>query len=82
VQAGFAATEKRDTPRKGRSRRPLALSLASVAGGGYVYWDNASHFESTDDAFIAARQFAMAPKVSGYITASIRGGRSSGRALI
>jgi membrane fusion protein (multidrug efflux system) len=68
------APEKRDTPRKGRPRRPLALSLgalllASVAGGGYVYWDNASHYESTDDAFIAARQFAVAPKVSGYITA-------------
>ena len=27
------------------------------------------HFETTDDAFIAARQFAIAPKVSGYITA-------------
>jgi membrane fusion protein, multidrug efflux system len=37
-------------------------------GAGYVYWDYASHFESTDDAFIAARQFAIAPKVSGYIT--------------
>ena len=74
VQAGSAATEKGDTPRKGGSRRLLALSLgalllASVAGGGYVTWDNASHFESTDDAFIAARQFAIAPKVSGYITA-------------
>jgi membrane fusion protein (multidrug efflux system) len=74
AQEGDAATEKEDTPRKGRSRRPLALSLgalllASVAGGGYVYWDNASHFETTDDAFIAARQFAIAPKVSGYLTA-------------
>ncbi len=74
VQAGFAAMEKGDTPRKGWSRRPLALSLgalllASVVGGGYVYSDYASHFESTDDAFIAARQFAIAPKVSGYITA-------------
>jgi membrane fusion protein, multidrug efflux system len=46
-----------------------ALLLASVAGGGYLYWDNASHYETTDDAFIAARQFAVAPKVPGYITA-------------
>jgi membrane fusion protein (multidrug efflux system) len=74
AQAEYAATGKGDTPPKGASRRRLALSLgalllASVAGGGYVYWDNASHFESTDDAFIAARQFAVAPKVSGYITA-------------
>jgi membrane fusion protein, multidrug efflux system len=40
-----------------------------VTGAGYLYWDYASHFETTDDAFIAARQFSIAPKVSGYITA-------------
>jgi membrane fusion protein (multidrug efflux system) len=45
----------------------IALMLASA--GGYVYLDNAWHFESTDDAFIAARQFSIAPEVSGYITA-------------
>ncbi len=45
------------------------MLLASALGGGYVYLDYAEHFESTDDAFIAARQFALAPKVSGYITA-------------
>lgn len=55
-------------------RRPFvsaigALLLASVLGGGYLYTDYASHFQSTDDAFIAARQSAIAPKVSGYITA-------------
>ena len=43
--------------------------FALIAGGGYRYWDNASHFETTDDAFIAARQFGMAPKVAGYLTA-------------
>src|SRR5580658_546656 len=62
------------SPRKAWSRRPSVLALgavllAAVAGGGYLYWDNASHFEATDDAFIAARQFAIAPKVSGYIAA-------------
>jgi membrane fusion protein, multidrug efflux system len=55
-------------------RRPVvsaigAVLLAAVLGGGYLYLDYASHFESTDDAFIAARQSALAPKVSGYITA-------------
>jgi membrane fusion protein, multidrug efflux system len=41
----------------------------SVAAAGYLYWDYAQHFESTDDAYIAARQFAIAPNVSGYVTA-------------
>jgi membrane fusion protein (multidrug efflux system) len=48
----------------------LGVSLfIAVAAGGYLYLDYADHFETTDDAFIAARQFAIAPKVSGYITA-------------
>ena len=46
-----------------------AMLLASALGGGYVYLDHAERFQSTDDAFIAARQTALAPKVSGYITA-------------
>ncbi|MGY3695201.1 membrane fusion protein (multidrug efflux system) [Bradyrhizobium sp. USDA 3240] len=55
-------------------RRPVvsaigAVLLAATLGGGYMYMDYTGHFESTDDAFIAARQFALAPKVSGYITA-------------
>jgi membrane fusion protein (multidrug efflux system) len=55
-------------------RRPVVLAigamlLAAVLGGGYVYLDYAARFQSTDDAFIAARQSALAPKVSGYITA-------------
>jgi membrane fusion protein (multidrug efflux system) len=55
-------------------RRPVisaigAVLLASLLAGGYVYVDDAKHFVSTDDAFVAARQSALAPKVSGYITA-------------
>jgi membrane fusion protein (multidrug efflux system) len=46
----------------------LVLSIA-VAGGGYLYWDYSEHFQYTDDSFIAARQFSIAPEVSGYITA-------------
>ena len=45
----------------------LFLVLAGAAG--YIYWDYSAHFESTDDAFIAARQFAIAPQVAGYVTA-------------
>jgi len=55
-------------------RHPIAtifglLFLAVVGAGGYLYWDNAAYFESTDDAFIAARQFSIEPHVAGYITA-------------
>jgi membrane fusion protein (multidrug efflux system) len=55
-------------------RRPVvsaigAVLLASAIAGGYLYTDYARHFETTDDAFIAARQSTLAPKVSGYVTA-------------
>jgi membrane fusion protein (multidrug efflux system) len=64
-----------DEPRRGILRRHPFTSVVGLllfilaAAGGYLYWDNARHFETTDDAFIAARQFPIAPKVSGYITA-------------
>jgi membrane fusion protein, multidrug efflux system len=45
------------------------LALASTASAAYLYWDHDAHFASTDDAFIAARQFSIAPKVSGYLSA-------------
>jgi membrane fusion protein (multidrug efflux system) len=55
-------------------RRPVvsavgAVLLAATLAAGYVYLDYTKHFESTDDAFIAARQSALAPKVPGYVTA-------------
>ncbi|HLH10371.1 MAG TPA: HlyD family secretion protein [Methylovirgula sp.] len=69
---GGKSTEKRR--RSFLRRHPFASAMGSllallIAAGGYVYWDYTSHFETTDDAFIAARQFSIAPKVSGYITA-------------
>jgi membrane fusion protein, multidrug efflux system len=68
------SNERSDEPHRGLLRRhPLAFVIGLVlfvllAAGGYLYWDYARHFESTDDAFVAARQFPIAPKVSGYIT--------------
>ncbi len=55
-------------------RHPLALAFSvaiilALIAAGYLYWDNSSHFETTDDAFIDARQFSIAPKVAGYIVA-------------
>jgi membrane fusion protein, multidrug efflux system len=60
--------------RKARfGRHPVAaawglLAVLLLTPAGYLYWDYAGHFETTDDAYIAARQFAIAPEVSGYIT--------------
>jgi membrane fusion protein, multidrug efflux system len=62
-----------EAPKGFRRRHPIATVIGSVAfalavAGGFVYWGYASHFESTDDAFVAARQIAIAPKVTGYVT--------------
>ena len=64
-----------DARRAGFVRRhPLlvlvgTLALIFLAIAGFIYWDYASHFETTDDAFVDARQSSISPKVSGYITA-------------
>jgi membrane fusion protein (multidrug efflux system) len=55
-------------------RHPIAaafglLCLLLALPAGYLYWDYTGHFETTDDAYIASRQFAIAPEISGYITA-------------
>jgi membrane fusion protein, multidrug efflux system len=65
-------SERKEVAPGGLRRRPLSFVVPLfilAAAGGYLYWDYAEHFETTDDAFIAARQFAIAPKVPGYITA-------------
>jgi membrane fusion protein, multidrug efflux system len=67
--------KRRYGPAKGMlRRRPFALAgglilLLVALPAAYLYWDYTAHFESTDDAFIAARQFTIAPKVPGYLTA-------------
>ncbi|SFK81116.1 membrane fusion protein, multidrug efflux system [Methylorubrum salsuginis] len=54
-------------------RHPLwfvlgGIVLIALGVAGYFYWLTAIHpYESTDDAFVDARQFAVAPKVSGYV---------------
>src|SRR5271155_3809661 len=64
--------ESADKPRGSvlrRHRFGLAIGLPFVlaaAAAGFLYLGYARHFESTDDAFIAARQFAAASEVSGY----------------
>jgi membrane fusion protein (multidrug efflux system) len=59
---------RRHAPPKGILwRHPLAVAgglmlLFTALAAGYLYWDYAARFESTDDAFIAARQFTIAPR--------------------
>src|SRR5262249_18161266 len=56
--------------KKGRVGFPKGgFFVPPTAGGAFLCWIYPRHFQSTDDAFIAARAFSMAPKVSGYITA-------------
>jgi membrane fusion protein (multidrug efflux system) len=43
------------------------VAIAAVIGG-FSYWLDVRHYESTDDAFVAARSFSLAPKVGGYVT--------------
>jgi len=55
--------------RHARSVAATSVVAAVLLTGGYIYWDHSSHFESTDDAFVAARQIAIAPRVSGDLVA-------------
>lgn len=43
--------------------------MLAATSAGYLYWDNAQHFETTNDAFIVARQFAITPGCRATITA-------------
>ena len=45
-----------------------AIVLVAALVGGLLYWLEARHYESTDDAFVAARSFSVASKVGGYVT--------------
>lgn len=45
-----------------------AIVLLAALAGGLVYWLQIRHYESTDDAFVAARSFSVASKVGGYVT--------------
>jgi membrane fusion protein (multidrug efflux system) len=47
----------------------IGVILIAVLVSGVIWWLVERHYESTDDAFIDARQFAVAPKISGYIVA-------------
>src|SRR6478609_3367851 len=44
------------------------IVLIAALVGGLLYWLEVRDYESTDDAFVAARSFSVASKVGGYVT--------------
>ena len=63
------APSLRNRLREHRLLATVAAGLVLVAAiGGLLYWLNVRDYESTDDAFVAARSFSIAPKVGGYVT--------------
>lgn len=62
-----AETEEKKKP---RSKLPFLIIGAVIligAIGGLIYWLNARHYESTDDAFIDGDVIQISPKVSAYV---------------
>ncbi len=53
-----------------RLRGPLiaGLAVAGLVAGGLLYWLDARHFESTDDAFVDGHISQVSPQTSGRIT--------------
>jgi membrane fusion protein (multidrug efflux system) len=75
VEGGPQTARSHDRTSSGWLRRHLLavvlslLFLLIALPVGYIYLDYTARFETTDDAFIAARQLSIAPQVSGYVTA-------------
>ncbi len=57
-------------PQRGRSVAFAILFLVFAAAGtaGYIYWRDARHYESTDDAFIDGHISQVAAQISGRVT--------------
>ena len=70
-QGTQAADDKPSLGERLRAHRILVTAAACVLLialiGGVTWWLDVRHYESTDDAFVAARSFAVASKVGGYV---------------
>jgi membrane fusion protein (multidrug efflux system) len=63
----------RPAARRGGIKRVLGLSLGGLVmlgmiAGGTLYWLDARHFETTDDAFVDTYTTQVAPRVAGQVT--------------
>lgn len=58
-------------PKRGKGPTFAILGLVLVGGvvGGFLYWQHARHYESTDDAFIDGHVSQIAPQVAGRVVA-------------
>jgi membrane fusion protein (multidrug efflux system) len=68
-RSGDAVDVTAEAPAQRTRRRALLIILSTIlalalVGAGYLYWEHTSHFESTDDAFIDARQFPSEANVA------------------
>jgi membrane fusion protein (multidrug efflux system) len=64
--------DKKDGPPKSRLRRALpyvigGLVLLALIVGGVLYWLNARHYETTDDAFVDAHVANISSQISGRV---------------
>jgi len=61
-------TNKEETTKKPFKRYiAIIVGIIAVVVGGYLIWD-ASHYQSTDDAYVESHLVQISPKVSGEIT--------------
>jgi membrane fusion protein, multidrug efflux system len=68
-----ASDDVRSTAKRGGLKRTLglgigALLILAMIVCGFVYWLDARHFETTDDAFVDSYTTQMAPRVAGQVT--------------
>ena len=67
---GVSATSRRKTPLLKRAALAAlaVVGLVAAAKYGTTYWDTGRFLVATDDAYIAADNTLIAPRVSGYIS--------------
>src|ERR1700733_14677393 len=68
-----ASDDARSTAKRGGLKRTLGLGIRAflilaMVLGGFVFWLDARHFETTDDAFVDSYTTQMAPRVAGQVT--------------